>query len=298
MLLTVFLDTVYVPLRLRGRSQESVRLLRHAIKQFSLWLGRDATLEDFDDLVVARFLLARSSAVAPNSVARERSGIVAMWNLAQARGLVRLRPCVQAEVLPEKTPRALTADELDALVASARLAQGWIGPVRAATFFLALIGIGFYSGERIAAMLAIPKENWRRPWITVPPRSRKGGRQERIYELPPDVADIVDEAAKNDGPFVLWFPASDTALRKRWKVITKRAGLGDEREVQFHVLRKSTASHLAAAGGDATTYLGHSSDKVTRKSYLDPRITGAGKPKIWQMLPHLFSRREPNPPAA
>jgi integrase len=291
MLLATFLDTVYVPLRLRGRSQESVRLLHHAIRRFSRWLRHDATLEDLDDLVVAQFLLARSAEVSPNSVARERSGLVALWNLAQARGLVNLRPCVQAELLPEKTPRALTAEELDALVASAAAAQGWIGPVRASSFFLALIGVGFYTGERITAMLTIPRECWRRPWLTVPAVSRKGGRQERIYELPDDVADLLDAASKHEGPHLLWFPSSDTALRKRWKVITRRAGLGDAREVQFHVLRKSTASHLAAAGGDATTYLGHSSDRVTRKSYLDPRITTANKPKIWQMLPHLFPKR-------
>jgi integrase len=296
MLLYTFLDTVYVPLRLRGRSQESVRLLRHAIKQFSKWLGTEASLEDLDDLVVSRFLLARSAVVTPNSVARERSGIVALWNLAQARGLVKLRPCVQAELLPEKTPRAFTSEELDALVQSAKAAQGWIGPVRAATFWLAVIGVGFYTGERITAMLTIPRDCWRRPFLTVPASSRKGKRQERLYELPDDVADLVDAASKNDGPYLLWFPSSDTAMRKRWKVITRRAGLGDDRDVQFHALRKSTASHLAAAGGDATQYLGHSSDRVTRKSYLDPRITNASKPKVWQILPHLFKRKDP--PAA
>ena len=77
MTLTTFLETVYVPLRLRGRSPESVRLLRHAITQFSRFLGRQATLDDLEDLVVSQWLTAMAGKKSPNSVARERSGILA-----------------------------------------------------------------------------------------------------------------------------------------------------------------------------------------------------------------------------
>ena len=121
MTLTAFLETVYVPLRLRGRSPESVRLLRHAITQFSRFLGRTAVLEDLDDLVVSQWLTAMAGKKSPNSVARERSGILALWNLAQGRGLVKLRPTVAPELIPQKTPRAFTADELARLAASAHL---------------------------------------------------------------------------------------------------------------------------------------------------------------------------------
>ena len=51
----------------------------------------------------------------------------------------------------------------------------------------------------------------------------------------------------------------------------QRAGLPDTREYKFHAIRKSTASHYEAAGGNATELLGHSSRKVTQ-GYLDPRI--------------------------
>jgi integrase len=57
--------------------------------------------------------------------------------------------------------------------------------------------------------------------------------------------------------------------------------------VQFYSLRRSFASHLAAAGGDAREGLGHSSESVTRR-YLDPRVTNAGKPADWQMLPRIW----------
>lgn len=296
MTLLSFLETVYVPLRLRGRSAESVRLLRHAITQFSRWLGRHAVLEDLEDLVVSQWLTAMAAKKSPNTVARERSGILALWNLAQGRGLVKLRPTVAPELIPQSTPRAFTVDELGRLAAAAKLSYGWVGPVPARTFFPALIAVGLETGERINAILNTPRHCWQRPTLTVPATIRKGGRQERIYELSPEACDLVDAVSRHGGPTVFWWVASDTALRKRWKTITRRAGLGDGRDVQFHALRRSTASHLAAAGLDATTYLGHSTDRITRRSYLDPRVVDSKRPKAWQSLPRIF-RPEQEPPA-
>lgn len=296
MTLEAFLVNVYVPLRLRGRSPESVRLLRHAITQFSRWLGRPAVLDDLDDLVVSQWLTAMAEKKSPNSVARERSGLLALWNLAQGRGLVKLRPTVAPELVPQGTPRAFTTDELARLADSARYSYGWVGPVPASTFFQALIAVGLETGERISAILHTPRHCWQRPTLMVPASIRKGGRQERVYELSPEACDLVDQVCRHTGPTVFWWVASGTALRKRWKTITRRAGLGDGRDVQFHALRRSTASHLAAAGLDATAYLGHSTDRITRRSYLDPRVVDAARPKAWQQLPRVF-RPDPEPPA-
>jgi integrase len=75
-------------------------------------------------------------------------------------------------------------------------------------------------------------------------------------------------------------------------VITRRAGLGDGPEVQCHALRRSFASHVQAAGGSAQEALQHSSERVTRR-YLDPRITQAGQPAPWQLLPRIWVADEP-----
>jgi integrase len=280
MTLDAFLDTVYVPLRLRGRSRESVRLLRHAITQFSKWLGRAALLDDLEDLTVSQFLAVRGQR-----------------NLAQGRGLVKLRPSVSPELVPQSTPRAFTTDELARLADAARQASGWVGPVPASMFFPALIAVALETGERINAILSTPRMCWRRPTLTVPAHVRKGGRQERVYELSPEACDLVDRVAAHNGPTVFWWVSSGTALRKRWKTITRRAGLGDGRDVQFHALRRSTASHLAAAGLDATAFLGHSSDRITRRSYLDPRVVDAHRPKAWQAMPRIFKPDDHEPPA-
>lgn len=295
MLLVTFLESVYVPLKLRGRSLESVRLLHHCIRFFSKWLGRDATLEDFDDLVVSQYLASRAAKLSPNSVARERSGLLAMWNLAQARGLVRLRPLVAPELIPERTPRAFSAEELGKLWESCGQVRGYVGPVPAAIWFQALLGVLFYSGERITAVLRVERSGWSRPWLAVPAEARKGSRKPATYAMPGSVANLVDMVCRHEQASLFFWPASDTALRERWKVITRRAGLGDGPEVQFHALRRSFASHLSAAGGDARQALGHSSEKVTRR-YLDPRITQAGQPAPWQLLPRIWTG-DAEPPA-
>jgi hypothetical protein len=48
-------------------------------------------------------------------------------------------------------------------------------------------------------------------------------------------------------------------------------------------MRRSFASHLHAAGGDATKALHHSTRSVTINHYIDPRI--AGTEAYWRQMP-------------
>jgi integrase len=54
--------------------------------------------------------------------------------------------------------------------------------------------------------------------------------------------------------------------------------------MKFHAMRRTAASHFAAAGGDASHFLGHSSPRITEKYYLDPRIADTG-PQPCDVLP-------------
>jgi integrase len=48
------------------------------------------------------------------------------------------------------------------------------------------------------------------------------------------------------------------------------------RRIGFHAIRRSAASHYAAAGGDAVEMLDHSSPSITKRWYLDPRLADRG----------------------
>jgi integrase len=287
MLLTEFLRLIYVPLRLRGRSPNSVRLLQHAVNQYGRFLGRPATLADLEDLQVARFLTHRGEAVSAHSVERERNGLLALWRLAADRGLLKLRPCVPGEPLPERVPRAFTVDELHRLAAVCRKQPGSVGEVPAAIFWLALLAVLLESGERVHAILHTPRDGWASPWLHVPAHVRKGRARARAYELSPMTAALLDTAAQHGGPLLLAWPYDQATLYNRWKRIAVAAGLGSGREVMFHALRRTCASHLAAAGVDATAYLGHSSDSITRRHYLDPRIVHGSARRPIDHLPRL-----------
>jgi integrase len=283
-----FLHRIYVPLRLRGRSHNSVRLLEHAIRQYGKYLRRDAVLDDLDDLTVSQFLSHRNAkGLSPYSVERERNGLLALWRLAADRRLVDTRPCVQAELLPERTPRAFTVEELERLYAAAETTPGYIGPVKAAAWWPAVIMTLYETGERIEAALHIPRECYSAPFLRVPAGIRKGRRVERVFELTAATCQLVDVAARHDEPTLFLWPMDRSGVYNHFKKITARAGLGSGREVMFHCIRRTTASHLAAAGGDATAYLGHSSDRITRRSYLDPRIVNARGVKPIDALPTI-----------
>ena len=285
MRLSDFLETTYRPLRLRGGSPRSVMLHESAIRSFSRWLGRPATLADFDDLVMARFLEARSAKISPHSVERERCSLLAKWRLACDRGLVQLRPTVMPTKLPERIPHAWTLEELHRLFAAASRAKGFVGPVPAATWFSAVLTLAWESGERIGAILAAQAVDLQTSTLLISGESRKGGRCDRLYNLSAGCVALLHASAAPGRSELLWWPLSTPSLYSAFHKILTAAGLRGRR-IGFHQIRRSAASHLAAAGGDATEFLGHSDSKTTRRHYLDQRVMPAGIP-AHQRLPRL-----------
>jgi integrase len=66
----------------------------------------------------------------------------------------------------------------------------------------------------------------------------------------------------------------------------------------FHGLRKSAASYVALAGGDATQLLDHSNPAITKNHYLDQTINRPKHTAI-DLLPKLDLGDKPHePPAA
>lgn len=119
---------------------------------------------------------------------------------------------------------------------------------------------------------------------------RKGKKADKIFRLHPDTILLLKAIREPDRGLI--FPAPGGSVQNLWnhyKRLLHEAGLPFDRYHMFHCLRRSTASYLEVAGGDATEHLGHSSRQITLK-YLDPRIV---KKKHASDL--LF---RPNPPKA
>ena len=110
----------------------------------------------------------------------------------------------------------------------------------------------------------------RQGWVNFKAETRKGSKQDNALPIAQDTVDALKKLKRTEGLVFHW-PYSEGYIYRRVGRIMRRAGLPDTREFKFHAIRKSTASHYEAAGGNATELLGHSSRKVT-ESYLDPRI--------------------------
>jgi integrase len=146
-----------------------------------------------------------------------------------------------------------------------------------------LLLLGWATGERFRALTGFR-------WADYDPASgrlvaraetRKGQDADRLYLLPPWARQAI-EALPRAWPEILHH---STSYWLRWNDLLKRAGLPADRWHKTHALRRSHASHLAAAGLDASAALGHSSPLVTRQHYLDPTIVGENRAGLSMPIP-------------
>lgn len=298
MTLTEFFRTVYRPLRLRGRSENTSRLYAATINAFRRWLvaekiADEPLLEHLEELLLARYLEHRQSTKSPYTSEKERSQLLALARLAHERRMLDRIPTCPPTVLPDRVPSSWSEEELRRLFAKAAQARGMVGPVPASEWFPAVISLAFETGERIGALLLTKRADYQRPSLTVSAESRKGRRRGRVYRLSEATCDRLDALAAGGGEYLLPWPFCHTYLWSRLKKILSDAGLAGKR-IGFHQVRRSAISHLAAAGGDPVEFAGHASAAMTKRWYLDPRYTDRG-PAPHELLPRL-DQAHPMPP--
>jgi site-specific recombinase XerD len=284
--LTEFFKDYYKPLRLRGRSANTVRLYGNTVKQFGKFLGRAPTLEDLSDLTMSRYLDHRCADRSVFTAEKERSQLFAMWRCAADRRLIEYRPTLQVTQMPTRIPTAWSIEQLKSLLATAKVATGNIGDVPARVFWPALILVLWQSAERIGAIMACRKSDYVRPRLLVRAEYRKGGKRDKLYTFTDPVCDLLDVLASSGKSEALfnWTKNREYMWPLFGKLI-EQAGLPAQKKARFHQLRRSAATHFTASGGDAVALLDHSNPKTT-KAYLDPRFIDTG-PKPCDVLPEI-----------
>lgn len=273
----------YQPLQLRGGSPKTTGLYALVIGHFSRFLNKDAAVEDFSDDTLARYASwRRADGRAVATVNGEIAKLKALWNFACKRGVLKKWPTIEDEPEPKRVPVAWMREELERLFQACRSARGRIGNVPACDYWTALVSVLWDSGERVGAVLQVQWHHLDAPggWLTVPAEYRKGRVKERVLRLRPEtVADVlklkIPKARSTDKIFAI--PYTPSYLWALWADLLESAGLPTDRRSKFHRIRRSFASHLTAAGGNAQDALGHESMATTRL-YLDPRITTTTHP--------------------
>jgi len=267
---------IYRRKQLRFKSENTVRLYRHTLRSFSLTIGRTPTIADLDsDIIELHMERIIRKGGSPASANKDRGQLLALWRFAAAKRIVEQWPTIAIMKEPEIVPMGWLAGEATDLLAACNKAPGHVANVPASLWWSGLVAVLLDTGERIGAIRPLKKSHVQSDYLLVPAVFRKGQRRDRLYSLQASTVEILRKVAKaNTGDDQLFpWDRSETYIYKRFNEVLKSAGLPTDRRSKFHRLRRTVASVVTAAGGDATAALDHASPKTTKK-YLDPRIVG------------------------
>lgn len=282
----------------RIRHEHSKNHYRWAIGDFAEYLGREPLVADLAVDKIAGLMVflrdGRRQLTAAGQNGR-RHRLAAFWRWCALKGWILPPTYVPQAVEPQKIPQAWTEEELRRLFWAAANCPGTFARIPLALWWPAFLGIMWDSGERTTAVVSLKWQHLRGDGVLyVPAAIRKGQRRDMVYRLHSDTLEAIArvKAARWGGPDDLIFGETDTSnFYYKYARLMRLAGLPGGRLNGPHKMRRSFATYVKRLGGDATAALGHSSDAVTRRSYLDPTICGS------QPNEHLFRLLPPKLPA-
>lgn len=268
MLLSDLLTDLYAPLR--GIDPRTVTIYKFTLKSWGKFLGHEPTLDDLEELAVARFLAHRLATRKIATAAKDRTQIRALWEFAARRKLVDRWPQIRPIRVPERVPVCWLTDELKRLLVAAGEREGVIAGVPAGLWWRAALLTAYCTGERIGGILSLTWTDVTAEGVVFRAEGRKGRTRDIYRPLSAECMAAI-EAIRTDRVLVFDWDRCPTRLWGSLGSICRAAGLPDDRGSKFHRLRKTHASYAAAAGLDPQRLLDHASPLTTRK-YLDPRV--------------------------
>ncbi|KKK52807.1 hypothetical protein LCGC14_3101200, partial [marine sediment metagenome] len=160
--LSAFLTQVYVPTHL-GIAETSVKQMAMAIRLFDRWAGRSIATEELDDPLLLRFLSDYlSQGHSPATVNAKRRFLLALWREAHRRGHCPRMPTHIPRLKEHlQLPQAWRVDEIERILAAARLAPGTIAEVPACRWWPSIVLACFDSGARIGAIRQVQSDDIR-----------------------------------------------------------------------------------------------------------------------------------------
>lgn len=266
---------------MRSLKGGSVSLYEMLIARLGRFLGREATTEDLDDLVISRYLRWRAETPgfrnrlpSAASVQKDRVMLAAIWTYAAKKRLAAEFPELPRIKVPKRIPtgRAYTADDVASLIRAARRRKGKTGGVPSAWWWSTLLYTIYCTGERFQAATSlrwgdVDLEHCR---VVYRGETRKGHTRDIERQITPDLAKIL---AEHQGPpnALVW--PWDRRSRSHWASLKVLCRSAKVRYRGFHGLRRTAASYAALAGGRAaaTQLLDHS-DPNLQRVYVDPAI--------------------------
>ncbi len=260
-----------------------------SIRQFADYLKREPTTDDLNDDALCGFMLATVASGHTEATANQRSKqIRALWEWAARRRMADNFPTFKKLAEQEPDPVAWRPEQMAALFQACSRQVGWIGPHRAATWWLALHWWLYDTGERASATFAL-----RREWVDlesgtarVPGKARKGGRKAMIYRLRPETCQLFREmlSVPSDSGLIWDRPWKDwQCFYKRYRTVIRSSGLPwVTRKTGLHKMRVTVFTMIEAHGGNATLFARHA-NRSTTEAYIDRTIIAAVDKGQWPL---------------
>lgn len=281
MLLNLFLDDFYFAFR-PSLSARTIKLYRHSVKKFGQFVGVPPGLSDLTNSNVGKYLAAISaSGLAPATVEKERSQLLAIWRDAQLEGLIDKGPRVQPIKVPDPVPRSLKVPELQQLWLTFDTLQGKTGGNENSDVIRAAATLQLTTAERIFAVTMLRWDDLDREnnVVTYRAENRKGGRRIKATEVPPAVITCLDRL-HCESEFIFAGCQGKTKLSTLYSRAFGRSGIRWTKGKTSHLLRSTKATLVDVAGGNASRSLGHRSPATTERYYIEERIDDT-----WRLLP-------------
>lgn len=272
---------------LKAHNEACRHQYRNTLGRWALVLGHEPALADLDDLVVQTYLQQRKANVSAASARKDRNQISALWTYCAKRRYVERFPTIAQIRAPGRVPRGYTVEDVSAILREAMRKRPPIKgtPLPPHLFFPPLIRSCWETAERIGSHLAL---RWRdvdlgQRFVVFPAEGRKGATRDILRPISEEQAQWLEAIRRGDDDLVWPWVIKKPVLWHHFGKICKAAGVTNR---GFHGFRKSAASYISAAGGDAVQLLDHSNPALLRKHYLDVTIA---KPKqsTVDLLPKL-----------
>lgn len=182
-------------------------------------------------------------------------------------------PVVKLPCSPQRLPESWDRQQLKRLFRESRTTSRFIWGIPGAIYWPALLGTAYDTGERIGALLAVQSSDidWQSSCVRFRAEIRKGGYCDAHARLSRQTSAALRTLRGCIGQDQLFLHGCPSGLWKAYGRLLSDAGLPCDRRSKFHRLRRTHATFVHKAGGDATASLGHSDPATTWKYYIDPR---------------------------
>lgn len=254
---------------------------KRAVRRFSEYLGRPATLDDLTLETINQWIiwLGEKKKLSPGSVLNHRSSIVRIWNYcADTLGTVGECPTrrIRRPKRPARIVRAWTLSELELLLTAAKDLPGRLRcGMKASDFMLAWLWVGYETGLRPIDLRGLQWQNIDFATSTITVVQHKTGCVHTAYfgpESAKHLQSLLTCAQNNVFPLCHW------GIRRWEAILYRRAakfGFTKLPHMGLGTLRKTHATEIYRQYGlaAAAESLGHASGtRMAREHYVDSRV--------------------------